>query len=209
MPVEFRMESKSGNVLENTRGADWERELVTHYTGIGTEVRENYREGSFQDARVGAGATGFSLKRMELVAGGFRDVESGIAYFPVTDAQGNVRGYAATEGLKSAYDYYAYGTAVEYARAPAEDNKRWQGKEYDEPIRKLYFGSRYFDPFFGMWMSPDPAGQFANPYTYGGDPMNYVDPNGEWVHIVVGAVIGAVVGTVSKWGNPVYSSWCR
>ena len=46
-------------------------------------------------------------------------------------------------------------------------------------------------------LSPDPAAQFANPYTYGGDPLNYVDPNGEWVHIVVGAVIGGVVGTVN------------
>lgn len=52
MPVEFRMETRAGNVLENTRSADWERELVTHYTGIGTEVRENYRDGSLQDARV-------------------------------------------------------------------------------------------------------------------------------------------------------------
>src|SRR5574344_65918 len=25
---------------------------------------------------------------------------------------------------------------------------------------------------------PDPAGQYANPYTYGGDPVNYVDPAG-------------------------------
>ena len=87
--------------------------------------------------------------------------------------------------------------ALQTTRNASDDNKRWQGKEYDEPIRKLYFGSRYFDPFFGMWMSPNPAAQFANPYTYGGDPLNYVDPNGEWVHIVVGAVIGAVVGTVN------------
>ncbi|MCQ2103457.1 MAG: hypothetical protein MJY98_09565 [Fibrobacter sp.] len=34
------METRANNVLENTRSADWERELVTHYTGIGTEVRE-------------------------------------------------------------------------------------------------------------------------------------------------------------------------
>ena len=39
------METKANNVLENTRSADWERELVTHYTCIGTEVRENYRDG--------------------------------------------------------------------------------------------------------------------------------------------------------------------
>src|SRR5574344_1154371 len=68
---------------------------------------------------------------------------------------------------------------------------------YDGEHGKYYFGARYFDPFFGMWLSPDPAAQFANPYTYGGDPLNYVDPNGEAVHILVGAIIGAVVGTVN------------
>ena len=39
------MESKSGNVLENTRSADWVRECVSHYTGIGTEVRETHVNG--------------------------------------------------------------------------------------------------------------------------------------------------------------------
>ncbi len=53
-----------------------------------------------------------------------------------------------------------------------------QGKEFDGQHGKYYFGARYFDPFFGMWMSPDPASQFANPYSYGGDPINFVDPTG-------------------------------
>lgn len=140
---------------------------------------------------------GFTMTQMDLVAGGFRDVGSGIAYYPVTDMQGNVRSYASTAGLQGAIDYYAYGTSSEIMHGNVEDNKRWQGKEEDGSIRKLYFGSRYFDPFFGMWLTPDPAGQFANPYTYGGDPVNYVDPNGEVVHIIVGAVVGAVVGTVA------------
>ena len=51
---------------------------------------------------------------------------------------------------------------------------------YDGRLGLYYFGARYYDPFFGLWMSPDPAGQFANPYTYGGDPLNYVDPTGMW-----------------------------
>ncbi len=48
-------------------------------------------------------------------------------------------------------------------------------------------------------MSPDPAGQFSNPYAYGGDPVNYADPNGEWIHLVVGAVIGAGVGAYTAY----------
>ena len=88
---------------------------------------------------------------------------------------------------------------------------------YDGEHGKYYFGARYFDPFFGMWLSPDPAAvffrevyaplkwrdfiekdilqrlngeavllkhsfrasaQFANPYSYGGDPINFIDPTG-------------------------------
>ena len=101
---------------------------------------------------------GFTLTQMDLVAGGFRDMNSGIAYYPVTDMQGNVRAYASTGGLNGAIDYYAYGTSSEIVHGNVEDNKRWQGKEEDGSIRKLYFGSRYFDPFFGMWLTPDPAG---------------------------------------------------
>jgi hypothetical protein len=40
-----------------------------------------------------------------------------------------------------------------------------------------------------MWMSPDPASQFANPYSYGGDPLNYIDPTGMWA-IGLGLVVG-------------------
>lgn len=166
--------------------------------GIDYEITTMSGVGEYQADHIGNGGNDdFALKRMDLVAGGFRNMDDGKAYFPVTDAQGNIRGYASTAGIQSAYDYYAYGTADEIMHGPSDDNKRWQGKEYDEPIKKLYFGARYFDPFFGLWLTPDPAGQFANPYTYGGDPVNYVDPNGEVVHIVVGAIIGAVVGTVT------------
>ena len=78
-----------------------------------------------------------------------------------------------------------------------------QDKEFDGEHGKYYFGSRYFDPFFGMWMSPDPAGQFANPYTYGGDPVNFVDPNGEFafIPVLIGAAIGAIVGGTTAYAN--------
>ena len=138
----------------------------------------------------------FSLKRMDLVAGGFREGVNGAVYIPVADAQRNVRGYASKGGLESAYGYYAYGTVDEIANGTADDNKRWQGKEFDGEHGKYYFGARYFDPFFALWMSPDPAGQFSNPYTYGGDPVNFVDPNGEEVAtaVIVGAIVGAIIG---------------
>jgi RHS repeat-associated protein len=103
--------------------AGWQRRHVTHYTGIGTEVRENFTGKSMQGECS----------------------ENALVYF--------------------------------HCRAAGDCALR---NELDDETQLNYFGARYFDPFFGLWMSPDPAGQFANPYSYGGDPVNFVDPNGEY-----------------------------
>ena len=135
---------------------------------------------------------------MLLISSGYR--KDGSACFPVTDVQGNIRGYANTSGVQSAYAYYPYGTLIDLAHDDAEDSRRWQAKEFDSDLNKYYFGARFYDPLFGLWLAPDPAGQFANPYTYGGDPLNYIDPNGESVTaaIAIGAAVGAAIGgTVS------------
>jgi len=56
------------------------------------------------------------------------------------------------------------------------------------------FGARYYDPQLGRWHTPDPADQFANPYTgMGNNPVMGVDPDGRFVHILIGAAIGGVV----------------
>ncbi len=154
--------------------------------------------GVFRSQDADAANPAYELVREDLVAGAFRDV-GGMAHFPLLDAQGSVRGYVTKSGVESAYDYYPYGTVVEISPNAGDDNKRWQSKEFDNEHGKYYFGSRYFDPFFGMWMSPDPAGQFANPYTYGGDPVNGNDYKGLWFGFddAIAAAVGAVVGFVS------------
>ena len=129
------------------------------------------------------------LTRIDLPGGGFRAGAAGAALFPVKDLQGSVRGFAGSNGLASAFGYRPYGTTVNLAVSPTDGDERWQSKEFDGEHGKYYFGARFYDPFFGLWISPDPAGQFANPYSYGGDPLNYVDPSGMWA---VGA--GLVVG---------------
>ena len=143
----------------------------------------------------------FELNRIDLVGGGYRDVANDMALFPVKDLQGSVRGYADKNGLRSAIGYRPYGTPENLMIALGNDDmRRWQSKEFDWLYGKYNFGARYYDPFFGLWMSPDPAGQFANPYTYGGDPLNYVDPMGMWsFNLDLG---GLVVGFDSQrgWG---------
>lgn len=106
-------------------------------------------------------------------------------------------------GENYAFGYRPYGTTVDLARYTSDDDRRWQSKEFDGELEKYYFGARYFDPFFGLWMSPDPAGQFANSYSYGGDPVNFVDPNGEFAisSILIGAAIGAIIGGTVAYSN--------
>jgi len=49
------------------------------------------------------------------------------------------------------------------------------GKELDES-GLLYFGARYYDPLMGTWLSPDPAMEGVNWYTYcRNNPVKYID----------------------------------
>lgn len=60
-------------------------------------------------------------------------------------------------------------------------------------------GSRMYDPAIGRWSAMDPAEQFANPYlAMGNNPAIFVDPNGEWIHLAVGAFIGGVSNWLSN-----------
>jgi RHS repeat-associated protein len=157
-------------------GVDYERAIVP---GIG----EYSGSRTFNGGQI-------NLSKIDLVGGAFRSGQDGLALFPVKDIQGSIRGYASKNGLEQAIGYLPYGTTVYLDdRFVDEGNRRWQGKEFDEEHEKYYFGARYYDPFFGMWMSPDPANQFSNPYSYGGDPINYIDPTGLWA-IGLGLVVG-------------------
>lgn len=103
------------------------------------------------------------------------------------------------------------------AMGKLQNNFGYQGKElqsgefYDGTGLDEYdFEARYYDPQLGRWHSQDPEGQFASPYTgMGNNWVIGVDPNGEWVHIVIGAAIGGIVnlgvkafqGKIHNWGD--------
>ena len=96
---------------------------------------------------------------------------------------------------------------------------RFTGKEIDEETGLYYYGARYLDPRYSRWISTDPAlGEYAtgsskgeggiynsvnlNLYHYAGNnPVKYSDPDGNAIHILVGAGIGATVGAVTTWAT--------
>lgn len=74
--------------------------------------------------------------------------------------------------------------------------------ERQDPVTKLYplgNGYRSYSPVLTRFASYDSASPFGdygiNGYSYClGDPLNYRDPSGHFLSILVGAVVGAVVG---------------
>ena len=61
----------------------------------------------------------------------------------------------------------------------------------------LDFGARMYSADSLRWLSHDPLAEKyygITPYSYcAGNPVNLVDPDGEWVQVIAGAAIGAAV----------------
>ena len=82
-------------------------------------------------------------------------------------------------------EYYPYGDTAYLAGKDQVDVKRkryrFSGKERDAFTGLYYYGARYYAPWLGRWINPDPAGPVdgLNLYAFvGGDPINYYDQDG-------------------------------
>ena len=217
MPVEFRLEPTgsssdnlfkltmsydgSGRRISKTRwvkkvgSQDWEKELVTHYTSIGTEVREDFSKNQTKvvvNMPEGFGRYGVedALKNDANVAAGEIPMMSFEWY--VKNHLGSTMLVYGTEGNATsdpfrvsaplaAYDYRAFGEQVTLTQPSDKVTENFTGKEHDDEIALNYFGARYLDPMLGMWISMDPKRQHFSPYTYGNNnPIMRIDPDGTW-----------------------------
>ena len=220
----------SKTVMHKVAGAaDWETAQVTHYTGIGTEVRENFA-GPTKETKVvvnmpqGLGRYGIEDAERPDFDGMTGDGLTG--YIPNAKFEWYLKNHLGSTMLVygtvastnpseadvgariSAYDYRAFGEMVELTppstgkvtenftgsrftrrtqrtacKSIAEPkNLGAKRNEHDDEISLDYFGARYLDPMLGMWVSVDPARQFASPYLYTGNgmnPVNVIDPDGK------------------------------
>jgi RHS repeat-associated protein len=94
------------------------------------------------------------------------------------------------------------------ASSSGEDSfrQKYTDKELDSDSGLYYFGSRFYDPITGRFLTPDPAWQYHNPYMIGGnDPLSGIDPDGEFfwflIAVFVGALVGGYVGGAMANGN--------
>jgi len=82
-------------------------------------------------------------------------------------------------------EYYPYGGTAYVAGENEVEVKlkryRYSGKERDDETGLYYYGARYYAPWLGRWISPDPAGKVdgINLYTYvRNNPINMFDKQG-------------------------------
>jgi RHS repeat-associated protein len=98
-------------------------------------------------------------------------------------------------------EYYPYGStsfqSVDGTREVPARRYRYTGKERDEESGLYYHGARYYAPWLVRWTACDPSGirDGLNIYAYvRSRPIIANDPNGRWLNILIGAVVGAVIG---------------
>ncbi|MBR6450358.1 MAG: RHS repeat-associated core domain-containing protein, partial [Fibrobacter sp.] len=131
------------------------------------------------------------------------DMGSGVGYIPNTKFEWYLKNHLGSTMLVygtqadanpthsdigtplAAYDYRAFGEMVELLPPPTgKVTENFTGKEHDDEIALNYFGARYLDPMLGLWISVDPARQFASPYLYAGygvNPVTGVDNTGNYM----------------------------
>ena len=212
MPVEFRRQNSCGKIAGAIRcdstklvlaydgsgrriskthmhrgvmAAGWDTETRTHYTGIGTEVRENFA-GPAKETKVVVnmpqGLGRYGIESAGNPGTGARSFEWYLKNHLGSTMLVYGTGGGSSGGLQAAYDYRSFGEQITMTSpSTGKVTENFTGKERDDETQLNYFGARYLDPMLGMWISVDPARQFASPYLYAGNgmnPMNIVDPDG-------------------------------
>ena len=230
MPVEFKLQNTenssdstrltmmydgSGRRISKTRftkaagATDWETELVTHYTGIGTEVRDQFHNNILDKVKVvvnmpqGLGRYGVEEDSDSYVALGENNDPNAVFEWYLKNHLGSTMLVYGTQSVsqvgmadfgieKAAYDYRAFGEQMSIVEPADKVTENFTGKELDDEIALNYFGARYLDPMLGLWISVDAARQYQNPYLYAGNnPIVQMDPDGNVSipAILVGAAV--------------------
>lgn len=81
----------------------------------------------------------------------------------------------------------------------------YTGHEHLSQFGLVNMNARLYDPVLGRFLSPDPFVQYPefsqnfNRYAYAmNNPLRYVDEDGEFIHIIIGAIIGGTANVIYK-----------
>jgi RHS repeat-associated protein len=133
-------------------------------------------------------------------------------YFPFYDGSGNITAYVDESGSMVAQYYYdPFGESI-FEQGTHKDifHFRFSTKYLDDETGLYNFGRRFYDPWLGRWLSPDPIGENGGLNTYCfvvNDPINNVDALGLYTldDAKTSLETNGVPKTGSIFGIPVYS----
>ena len=170
--------------------ANWDTTLVTHYTGIGTEIRESFTGPTAETKVVVNMPNGLGRYGIEAATAANANASQKFEWYLKNHLGSTMLVYGTVASTNpneadigekiAAYDYRSFGEMVELTPPPTgKVTENFTGKEHDDEIALDYFGARYLDPMLGLWTSVDPKREYFSPYIYlRGDPVNLVDPTG-------------------------------
>ncbi len=134
-----------------------------------------------------------------------KKTSSGKTQYSLYNAAGQL---IMTDGDNGLTEYFYLGAklvARENAVPTSEDTPGYTGHLEDDDLQLTYMQQRYYDPLIGRFYSNDPVDfmghmQRGNPtmgfnrYAYANNnPYKYTDPDGEFVQVAIGALIGGVI----------------
>ena len=191
----------SGRRISKTRMRDygngvWETQSITHYTGIGTEIRENFAGPAKQTKVVVNMPQGLGRYKVADASQLADDNASRTFEWYLKNHLGSTMLVYGTEAFtspntadigetKAAYDYRAFGEMVTLSQPSDKVTENFTGKELDDEIELGYWGARYLDLMLGVWISVDIHKEFYNSYSYGPvNPINGYDKDGNiWRYV--------------------------
>lgn len=176
--------------MRKVNSGNWTTATITHYTGIGTEIRESFA-GESPETKVvvnmpqGLGRYGIEDADHVAENGSAQTFEwflkNHLGSTMVVYGTGfpDPLGISPEGELRAAYDYRSFGEQLDLLVFTRKVTENFTGKEKDDETQLDYFGARYLDPMLGMWTSVDPMRQHFSPYTYGNNnPIARIDPDG-------------------------------
>ncbi|NLE04593.1 MAG: RHS repeat-associated core domain-containing protein [Crenarchaeota archaeon] len=164
-------------------GGEWTTELATHYTGIGSEIRED----AINNATKVVVNLPQGLGRYDIASASESSANTVPSFeWYLKNHLGSTMLVYGTNGndgsLKAAYDYRAFGEQVDLTWPTDKVTETFTGKELDEETDLSNHGARMLDPMLGLWIAVDPERFFSSPYLYmsnGYNPIKAIDPNGK------------------------------
>jgi RHS repeat-associated core domain len=129
-------------------------------------------------------------------------------FAPLHDLQGNLTALIPIDGSKpSFYRYSAFGEEKNYG--PTLSPWRFSSKRSDAETKLVYYGRRFYMPYLGRWLTPDPAGFTDGMNLYGfvhNEPLLHFDVYGLWLEPrPPGSFDSSTI--LRGWGNDAMATW--